>query len=92
MTYAVITENDVSQWKDKTGELYHFPGSYINILPRDTLVIYYKGKLKEKAFENLRLSSTSHYFGMGTIGNVYEDAESKSNFFIMRKFVITARF
>ncbi|PTX14117.1 hypothetical protein C8N37_101876 [Sphingobacterium faecium] len=32
MKYTVITENDVSQWKDNTGNEYHFPKRYLNHL------------------------------------------------------------
>ena len=29
--YTIITENDESEWDDKTGEKYHFPSRYVNI-------------------------------------------------------------
>ena len=48
--YTVITENDESAWKDKTGVLYHFPKRYLKYLTPGTRVIYYKGKLKNKSF------------------------------------------
>jgi hypothetical protein len=25
MDYTVITENDISQWNDETGSIYHYP-------------------------------------------------------------------
>lgn len=78
MNYAVITENDVSQWSDKTGSEYHFPKRYAKILTLGTTVVYYKGKLKDKAFRDKRLSSEPHYFGFATIEQEpYLDEESK---------------
>lgn len=70
MNYCVITENDESKWDDKTGIRYNFPNKYINILTEGTEVIYYKGKLKNKAYKSKRLSNDPHYFGIATIGKV----------------------
>ena len=36
MYYAIITENDVSNWSDKTGELYHHPKRYLKYIPEGT--------------------------------------------------------
>jgi len=77
MRYAIITENDVSPWKDETGVRYHFPNKYKKLLTPGTQVIYYKGRILEKKFENLRLTSNPHYFGVGVIGSVYVDSNSK---------------
>lgn len=77
MNYLVITENDESQWFDKTGELYHFPKRYLKYLVAGTKVIYYKGRIKNKSFENKRLSKEPHYFGIAEIGKAYPDKESK---------------
>lgn len=74
---AVIAENDLSKWADQTGVLYHFPKRYKEILVPGTEVLYYKGKLKNKAFAALRLSSAPHYFGLARIGRVYADKNSK---------------
>lgn len=74
--YTVIAENDVSQWEDETGVLYHFPKRYEKLLLPGTEVIYYKGKLKNIAFRNKRLSDSPHYFAMARIGKVYSDKES----------------
>jgi putative restriction endonuclease len=74
--YAVITENDQSQWDDETGVIYHFPKRYATILQPGTRVIYYKGKMKNAAFANARLSLHPHYFGQAVIGNIYSDPES----------------
>ncbi len=49
--YAVIVENDVSQWDDDTGVLYHFPKRYLKYLQPGTHVIYYKGRIKDKAYQ-----------------------------------------
>lgn len=67
MQYTVITENDVSQWEDETGARYHFPKRYKDHLLPGTQVVYYKGKLKDPAFRESRLSDAPHYFGLATI-------------------------
>lgn len=73
MKYVIITENDESQWDDKTGISYNYPSKYSRILTPGTKVIYYKGKLKDKRFEDLRLSNEPHYFGVALIGDNYLD-------------------
>jgi len=73
---VVITENDVSQWDDKTGVLYHFPKRYQKYLIPGTEVIYYKGKIRDKAFTKNRLSDEPHYFGSAIIGQIYPDPSS----------------
>lgn len=73
---AVIAENDVSIWNDETGVVYHFPKRYSSTLKPGTQVIYYKGKLLEKAFAEQRLSERPHYFGVARIGAVAPDPES----------------
>lgn len=73
---AVIAENDVSVWNDQTGVLYHFPKRYSSILKPGTQVIYYKGKLLDKAFAKHRLSERPHYFGVARIGIVELDPMS----------------
>ncbi|MFH4371218.1 HNH endonuclease [Vibrio alginolyticus] len=77
--YAVIVENDVSQWADDTGVLYHFPKRYLKYLEPGTQVIYYKGRIKDKAYQESRLSNEPHYFGIGTIGKVFPDRNSTKN-------------
>lgn len=67
---TVIVENDISQWDDLTGEVYHFPKRYKDLLLSGKKVIYYKGKMKDKSFEASRLSKSPHYFGIAEIGNV----------------------
>lgn len=82
MRYAIITENDISQWSDQTGELYHFPKRYLSILKPGTKIIYYKGRLKENEFKNKRLSVDPHYFGLGEIGKLMQDEKSsKEDYF-----------
>ena len=82
MHFAVITENDESQSHDETGVRYHFPKRYFKFLSPGTKVAYYKGRLKDDAFAEKRLSPDPHYFGLATIGKVYPDAEStKGDFF-----------
>lgn len=77
--YAIIAENDVSQWKDQTGESYHFPKRYLKILTPGCKVIYYKGKLKDKSFSASRLSDQPHYFGIASIGQSVKDPSSSKN-------------
>lgn len=74
--YAVITENDESQWDDDTGVLYHFPKRYAKHLLPGNKVIYYKGRLKNKEFASKRLTDRPHYFGIATLGKVFPDQES----------------
>ncbi len=71
--YAVITENDESPYDDVTGDSYHYPDRYQNILTPGCKVIYYKGRLRDKKFAGSRLSPDPHYFGTGTIGKVKPD-------------------
>lgn len=79
---AVIAENDVSQWADQTGVVYHFPKRYQALLTPGTQVIYYKGKLLDKAFADSRLSPSPHYFGVATIEQVHADeASSKGDLY-----------
>lgn len=73
---AVIAENDVSIWADETGAVYHYPKRYSSILAPGVRVIYYKGKLTDKAFADQRLSLQPHYFGVARIGKVYPDPKS----------------
>lgn len=79
--YVIITENDSSEWKDKTGELYHYPNRYQKLLEPGTKVIYYKGRLLEKKYEKFRLSNQPYYFGIGETGKQYRDPKSTKNDF-----------
>ncbi|WP_332766683.1 HNH endonuclease [Pseudomonas koreensis] len=73
---AVIAENDLSKWSDETGVRYHFPKQYKAKLSEGMEVLYYKGKLKDKAFSDRRLSSDPHYFGVARVAKIYADADS----------------
>jgi predicted HNH restriction endonuclease len=75
--FAVIAENDESQWDDEPGVLYHFPKRYREILAPGTQVLYYKGKIKDAGYSAMRLSAEPHYFGTALIGKVYPDSASK---------------
>ena len=75
--YAVIVENDSSEWEDTTGVRYHFPKRYLDILKPGTVVVYYKGSLKNASFRTHRLTDKAHYFGTARIGNVYADRSSE---------------
>lgn len=78
--YAIITENDISKWDDEPGLIYHFPSRYLKILKPKTKVIYYKGRLTDKKFKNLRLSNEPHYFAAAIIGGITSQKNS-SNYF-----------
>jgi 5-methylcytosine-specific restriction protein A len=67
---AIIVENDESQWKDETGEIYHFPKRYLPILTPGQRVIYYKSRLRNPDYAAQRLSADPHYFGIAEIGQV----------------------
>ena len=77
MNYAIIVENDISEWDDATGERYNYPAKYKNILTPGTNVIYYNGRIKDKKFEASRLSNDPHYFGAGVIGTSRLDESAK---------------
>ena len=55
--YAIIVQNDESQWDDIKGELYQYPSTYKSILTKGCQIIYYKGSLKNKKYEKERLES-----------------------------------
>lgn len=73
---AVITENDESKWSDLTGVRYHYPKQYKSVLSEGMEVLYYKGKMKDKAFLDQRLSAAPHYFGVARVVRVYPDKDS----------------
>ncbi|WP_336517553.1 HNH endonuclease [Pollutibacter soli] len=81
MAYAIIVENDISEWKDETGVKYHFPFRYLKYLQPGTKVVYYKGRITDNKFQNKRLSPIPHYFGIAEIGKNYKDYESDKNDF-----------
>jgi predicted HNH restriction endonuclease len=75
--FAVIAQNDESSWDDVKGDLYHFPDTYQKILEPGCKIIYYKGKMTNKAFASKRLSAGPHYFGVGVIGDSIVDPDSE---------------
>ena len=75
----IITENDISNWDDKTGQEYHFPAKYRNLIIPGTEAIYYKGKITDSKFIEMRLTSEPHYFGTAIIGRIKE-APKKNEF------------
>ena len=86
--FAVITENDESQWEDVKGEVYHYPNTYKEILTPGCKVIYYKGKMTDRQYADSRLSPDPHYFGIAEIGeSVSDPLSNKKDFFCeIRKF------
>lgn len=78
--YIVITENDESDWSDQTGVVYHYPPRYKKLIEPGVKVLYYKGKLVNNLYKSKRLSSLQHYFGIGKIGKVWRDENSKNYF------------
>lgn len=77
--FAIIVQNDKSQWNDIKGVSYHYPNQYKKILTPGCKIIYYKGSLKDKEYKNTRLNTKPHYFGIGIIGNTKIDIESNKN-------------
>ncbi|AKQ44434.1 hypothetical protein TH63_00345 [Rufibacter radiotolerans] len=85
--YTIITENDVSEWDDRTGTLYHFPNRYLKFLQPETSIIYYKGKLKNKDYRNKRLTDSPHYFAVAKVEEVFPDpANSRNHFCTIKDF------
>jgi len=81
--YTVIVENDISQWNDETGKMYHFPKSYLKYLKRGARVIYYKGVMQDKAFASKRMTDKAYYFGNGEVGNIEKDPTSaKGDYYV----------
>src|SRR5688572_19163427 len=78
-TYAVIVQNDESNWDDIKGDLYHYPNTYQAILTRGCKIVYYKGKMRNRIYASQRLSPDAHYFGAGAIGDSIVDPESSRN-------------
>ncbi|MBG6074007.1 putative restriction endonuclease [Polaromonas sp. CG_9.7] len=82
VSYAVIVENDESHWRDETGKNYHFPNRYRKFLLPGTIVVYYKGKLRDNSFAAGRLSPEPHYFGIATIGaHLLDVASAKADWY-----------
>lgn len=72
--YVIITEQDDSPYKDKTGEEYHFPNNtYLARLNQGDWVIYYKGKQRSGIDNKNRLSKKQHYFGVGKVASIVPD-------------------
>ena len=74
--YTIIVENDLAQWNDVTGKQYHFPNRYKKYLLPGTEVIFYKGNMTSKDFENKRLSKFAHYFAYAVIDKIEIDKKS----------------
>lgn len=74
--YAVITQNDESQWDDIKGDLYHFPTAYQSILTPGCRIVYYKGRMLNRTHAPNRLSPHPHYFGVGIVGDSILDPDS----------------
>jgi hypothetical protein len=72
--YLVLAENEVHarpefiKWKDVTGEHYHYPNNYRNIVLPGREFIYYKGRHRKEGPQAM-----PEYFGWGRIGAVYPD-------------------
>ena len=71
----VLTENEVKvnalhDWRDVTGEHYHFPNQYKGRLAPGTRFVYYRGVRREDGSRG-----TPEYFGTGTVGHHWRDTE-----------------
>ena len=72
----ILAENEVSadasfDWKDVTGERYHFPNAYKNKIVPGARFIYYKGARRTDGSR-----AVPEYFGFGTIGSVYASPDT----------------
>lgn len=83
MQFAVIVENDISQWSDDMGVRYHFPRRYRNKLAPGTRLIHYKGRMLDRSFAAQRMSPEPHYFGTSIAGeHAPDEASSKGDLFV----------
>jgi hypothetical protein len=70
----VLTENEVTidnkydHWQDVTGERYHFPNKYINLITEGRPFVYYRGVWRTGGKRQ-----QAEYFGYGEIGPVTRD-------------------
>ena len=69
----VLTSNDVNasdryDWKDITGEQYHYPNGYRNMILSGTEFVYYRGI---RRLEGGR--GEAQYFGAGVVGEIWRD-------------------
>lgn len=75
-TPIVLVENEATvggrydDWKDVTGERYHFPNRYKNKMVPGRPFVYYRGT---RRLEGRR--GTPEYFGFGAIGEVWRDPD-----------------
>lgn len=75
--FIVLTENDETQWDDKTGSQYHFPRMYQRLITPGTNAVHYNGRLRKKEYRDTRLSDQPHYFAVSTIGRITPDQGSE---------------
>lgn len=72
----VLVENEVTvdakfdDWKDVTGERYHFPNQYRNQFVEGRRFVYYRGVRRAAG-----VRGTPEYFGTGTIGEIWRDSD-----------------
>lgn len=79
--FIVVTENDVSDWDDNTGKIYHYPNRYQKLITPGALLIYYKGAMRDKSFSAVRKSPNSHYFGIAKVDTITVDERNPKNKF-----------
>src|SRR5688572_16348134 len=74
-TFLVLAENEETasghEWRDVTGERYHFPNGYKNIISPGVPFVYYKGSRRSGGAR-----TDPQYFGAGAIGDVYADPDT----------------
>lgn len=80
--YAVVVENDVTQWDDQTGVSYHYPTKHAKHIPPGTVLLHYKGKMTDRRFADIRLSKDPHYFATSIAGQSRPDPNKKGAHFM----------
>jgi hypothetical protein len=74
--WIVLVENEVTEggryddWKDATGERYHFPNQYRGLVRSGAQFVYYRGVRRRESKRG-----TPEYFGAGVVGDVWRDQD-----------------
>jgi hypothetical protein len=84
--HLVLAENEATAsehtWRDVTGERYHFPNVYRNMVVPGVRFVYYRGSRRASGRR-----ATPEYFGCGVVGDVYVDADTTNASITGRKWI-----